>query len=145
MEALTLAGIPVYAERGRYGAYRIIEDYTVKRQLISKLEELPYYFPADAHRPFQDEQGWPGDPRPRTLFVLRFDPSALGRMSDYARSDHVKEMPDGALIGFFPFPEDNGVYSWILSFGPHVEVLKPPHARDHIRDLIHSLSVKYTP
>ncbi len=103
----------------------------------------PEYFNADVHPPYNDELKQTGDPRPKTLFVLRFAPSARGRITEYYDADSLHFMPDGTIMGFFPFPEDEWVYSWIMSFGPLVEVLEPPHAKARIREWVTALSRTY--
>lgn len=110
---------------------------------IIEATPVPLYFVPDDHQPYRDEMGRVDDSRPQTLFVLRFAPSARGRVTDFVSSDNVHDMPDGTIMGFFPFPEDEWVYSWILSFGPLVEVLEPPHARDRVKELAGALAEAY--
>jgi len=102
------------------------------------------YFVSEDHPPYRDEDRDLRDARPTTLFVLRFSPSARGRVTDFVSSENVHDMPDGTIMGFFPMPEDEWVYSWILSFGPLVEVLEPPHARERIVELARTLSESYS-
>ncbi|MCG8471930.1 MAG: YafY family transcriptional regulator [Desulfobacterales bacterium] len=92
---------------------------------------------------FSDSSKGPEDIRPETLFVLRFAPSAKGRITDYYNSDRLHFMPDGTIMGFFPLPEDEWVYGWILSFGPLVEVLEPPHARHRVAEIAQGLAQQY--
>lgn len=110
---------------------------------IMHVVSQPEYFNPDIHPPYNDELKQPGDIRPMTLFVLRFASSARGRITDYYNPDSLHFMPDGTIMGFFPFPEDEWVYSWIMSFGPLVEVLEPPHAKDRIRQWVTALSQTY--
>ena len=62
---------------------------------------------------------------------------------DYYNPVNLHFMPDGAIMGFFPFPEDEWVYGWILSFGPLVEVLEPAHARQRIESIVNSMTKVY--
>ncbi len=110
---------------------------------IIEAEPLEEYFSAEAHPPYRDDPVHPADPRPLTLFVLKFAGSARGRITDYYNPDSLHFMPDGSIMGFFPFPEDEWVYGWIMSFGPLVEVLEPPHARARIREWVAALSATY--
>lgn len=109
---------------------------------IFDVTAMPEYFQPDRHPPYTDGLARM-EIRPNTLFVLKFAPSARGRITDYYNPDRLHDMPDGSIMGFFPFPDDEWVYSWILSFGPLVEVLEPPHARQRIMDLVFSLSKSY--
>lgn len=101
---------------------------------ILDAEVLPESFNADVHPPCPEDLDGSESSRPTTLFVLRFAPSARGRVTDYYSPDGLHFMPDDSIMGFFPFPEDDWVYGWIMSFGPLVEVLEPPHAKARIRD-----------
>lgn len=110
---------------------------------MTAVETLPEFFDPDRHPPYHDDFNQSGDDRRKTLFVLRFAASARGRITDYYHPDSLHFMPDGTIMGFFPFPEDEWVYSWILSFGPLVEVLEPPHARARINEWIRHLKDVY--
>lgn len=102
---------------------------------ISRIRQLSETFAPAVHPPYREPESRDGAQNDFTLFVLKFSEHARGRVSDYAGSDNIKEMPDGSLFGFFPFPEDDWVYGWLLSFGPLVEVLEPPHARTRLKEL----------
>ncbi|TWI76752.1 putative DNA-binding transcriptional regulator YafY [Desulfobotulus alkaliphilus] len=100
-------------------------------------------FCPEAHPPWEETLERGENARATTLFVLRFAPSARGRITDYYHPDSLHFMPDGSIMGFFPFPEDEWVYSWIMGFGPLVEVLEPRHARAYIREMASRLSATY--
>lgn len=110
---------------------------------ITTVKTLPEFFNPDKHPPYKDNFSPAKDDRQKTLLVLRFAPSARGRITDYYNADSLHFMPDGTIMGFFPFPEDEWVYSWIFSFGPLVEVLEPPHARQRIREWIQAMTKVY--
>ena len=126
-----------------YGFCRLRADvrlFKVTRIMVVRKESL--VFNPDVHPPYDDEENG-GDQRKQTLFVLKFAPSAQGRVTDYYNADSLHFMPDGTIMGFFPFPEDEWVYSWILSFGSLVEVLEPPHAKKRIKEMVAALSGLY--
>ena len=110
---------------------------------IIHAEPRDSFFNPENHPPYQEEFIHRHDTRPPTLFVLRFAPSARGRITDYYNPNSLHFMPDGSIIGFFPFPEDEWVYSWIMSFGPLVEILEPRHARDRIREWVRGMAGIY--
>ncbi|MDY0163399.1 YafY family protein [Desulfobotulus sp.] len=110
---------------------------------IIEAEVLSEVFLPEVHPPWEETLETGETSRPTTLFVLRFSPSARGRITDYYHPDSLHFMPDGSIMGFFPFPEDEWVYSWIMSFGPLVEVLEPRHARTRIRDWASGLAAVY--
>ncbi len=127
-----------------YGYCRLRTDMRLfKITRIMTIKPLPVFFSPDNHPPYKDQMTDSADNRPRTLFVLKFSPSARGRVTDYYNSESLQFMPDGSIIGFFPFPEDEWVYSFILSFGPLVEVLEPPHAKKRIAEIVRSLATLY--
>lgn len=127
-----------------YGYCRLRQATRVfKMTRIIEVTTVPLFFVPSDHPPYEDPMKGLADPRPQTLFVLRFAPTARGRVTDFVSSENVHDMPDGSVMGFFPFPEDEWVYSWILSFGPLVEVLEPPHARARIKELAAALMRGY--
>ena len=55
--------------------------------------------------------------------VLRFSPKVRVKVEDYFEEDQISVQKNGDLIVKISFPEDEWVYSYILSYGEHVEVL----------------------
>jgi len=70
--------------------------------------------------------------KPLIHLVLRFQSEALHRLYDDFDDDVLIPAADGSYTLSFDFPEDERVYGYILSFGPAVEVLSPPHIREII-------------
>lgn len=60
---------------------------------------------------------------------LRFAPSLTHRVYDEFDLRCITPQPDGSLLVSSVFPEDNWLYSYLLSFGTGVEVLAPDSVR----------------
>ena len=80
---------------------------------------------------------------PATELVLRFDASMRSLVEEYYREENLSEGPDGSLIARIAMPEDNWLYGFILSYGPYVTVLKPPHVKKKIRDMARQIASRY--
>jgi predicted DNA-binding transcriptional regulator YafY len=65
--------------------------------------------------------------------VLKFSPEVKIRVEEYFEESVVKYTSDGGMIVSVSFPEDEWVYSTILSFGEHVEIISPPYIRGIVR------------
>ncbi len=60
---------------------------------------------------------------------LKFTPEVKMRVREFFYLEDITEHEDGSLLVKVSFPEDNWVYSLIMSFGSDVEVLSPKHIR----------------
>jgi len=72
--------------------------------------------------------------RPDVTLKLRIRSEMAYRVLDEFASVVEEERSDGSYIVSLCWPEDNWVYGTILSFGEYIEVLKPEHIRDIIRE-----------
>jgi predicted DNA-binding transcriptional regulator YafY len=63
---------------------------------------------------------------------LRFSPEVRVRVEDFFDPDQIRTDAGGRLLVNVAFPEDEWVYSFLLGFGEHIEVLAP----DRIRGLL---------
>ncbi len=78
----------------------------------------------------------PEAPRhPPVTVTLRFD-APMYRVWDEFDEQSIQRNADGSVTATATFPEDDWVYGFILSFGPRVEVIGPPHVRAAIQDLL---------
>lgn len=66
--------------------------------------------------------------------ILKFSPEVRIRVEEYFEEGVVKYTSDGSMIVSISFPEDEWVYSTILSFGEYVEVISPSRIRELIRE-----------
>ncbi|MEK3884647.1 YafY family protein [Paenibacillus sp. PL2-23] len=64
--------------------------------------------------------------------VLRFHPSVKVRVEEFFDSEEIKLEEDGWLLVRSEFPEDEWLYSMLLSYGANVRVLEPLSLADKI-------------
>lgn len=65
--------------------------------------------------------------------VLKFQAQALHRLYDDYSDHFIQRNADGTFTLKIQFPEDEWVYGYIMSFGPMVTVIEPPHVRELIK------------
>lgn len=74
---------------------------------------------------------------------LRFQPDVLYRLYDEYDEKRIKKNPDGTYDVAVIFPEDEWVYTHILSFGANVEVLEPEYVRNNISERLKKMTRIY--
>jgi len=75
---------------------------------------------------------------------LRIKSEMTYRVLDEFASCVERQTEDGSYIVSIRWPEDNWVYSTILSFGEYIEVLDPPHIRNIIREKAKKIFEQYS-
>jgi len=85
------------------------------------------------------------DERPQTKLKLKFHQNVLGRISDFFGLELLSKDGDEHYIVEVTYPEDEWVYSMILSFGSEIEVLEPNHIREIIQKRVYDIQKKYKP
>jgi predicted DNA-binding transcriptional regulator YafY len=75
-----------------------------------------------------------GDALPATPITLKFSHRARVKVEDYFDEESIERLENGDMIVKVSYPEDEWVYSFILSYGEHVEVLDPPHLKEIIKE-----------
>jgi predicted DNA-binding transcriptional regulator YafY len=65
------------------------------------------------------------------------------RVYDELNEDSMTLQADGSFVGYIRWPEDEWVYSKILSFGEYIDVLEPEHLRKIIRENAKKIAEKY--
>ena len=65
--------------------------------------------------------------------VLKFSSKIRFRVEDFYEEENIEYLESGEMLVTVKFPEDEWVYSTILSYGEHVEVLEPLHVRKIIQ------------
>jgi predicted DNA-binding transcriptional regulator YafY len=68
--------------------------------------------------------------------VLKFSPQIRLKVDEYFEESIVRILDDGSIIVAMKIPEDEWVYSTILSFGEFVEVIKPDSMKKIIQERI---------
>jgi predicted DNA-binding transcriptional regulator YafY len=76
---------------------------------------------------------------------LRFSPGIRTRVEDFFDPDGIRTDADGRLLVDVTFPEDEWVYSFLLGFGEHLEVLAPDRIRGLLRDKAEKMQALYDP
>lgn len=71
----------------------------------------------------------------RVEAMLKFAPNMAHRVFDEFASTGISVQGDGSLLVSAVFPEDQQLYTYLLSFGPGMEVLSPPSLRQAIAQL----------
>ena len=74
---------------------------------------------------------------------LKFHPSLKVQVEDYFRYGNIKEDEDSYLLVQIDYPEDEWIYSMILSYGDKVEVIEPAHLRKTILNKSLDIARKY--
>jgi len=122
IEALSGAGVPVYAIRGPGGGYQLLEGFD------------PGPISPAAWRPGGRR---PGRPRRATVRISvegRRLAALLGRLQPLRVRRDVPPDRDGWLEATFRLESIEGVAVDVLALGPHIEVLAPPELRAIVAD-----------
>jgi len=76
--------------------------------------------------------------------TLKIEPEMAYKVYDDFTEDMIEKQDDGSYFVAITALQDNWVYSLILSYGEHIEVLSPVHIREAIRDKAQKLSQKHS-
>jgi predicted DNA-binding transcriptional regulator YafY len=74
----------------------------------------------------------PREPSQVTEFVLRFHADDRYLAEEWFGIEELLPVDDGSWLVRKAYPEDEWLYSFLLSLGHHAEVLEPPHLREII-------------
>lgn len=82
---------------------------------------------------------------PDVQLKLRFQAKVLNRLYDYFDESYIVKKDEEFFIIEISLPEGEWIYSYILSFGSAVEVLKPEHIRNTIAERMRQALKLYEP
>lgn len=117
IDALSGAGIPVYAETGRNGGIYLMNDFVLDRAVLSEREKQ--------ESPYRQEE---------VSIMLRFPKEMAYRIYDEFDKSRVERQENGDFIVSAQMPEDGWLIGFPLSFGPQVGILSPAHLRDVVAE-----------
>lgn len=128
-----------------YGYCTVREDYRLFK--LSRVQQLNVTDAIFSRRnmsydSFTEEADWVKTAK-WVEVVLRFNPRARSRVEELFDSEAVHLDEDGTLLVKAVYPEDEWVYSNILSFGEDVVVLGPPHIRRIIKEKCKRMIAQY--
>ena len=108
--------------------YRVFRISRIKNAIITK-DTFQWRKPEEKEKRAVDESY-----RRPVQLKLKFYPEALYRLYDDFDEEYIIRNEDGTSTLTVTFPEDEWVYSFIMSFGCYVEVVEPTHIRLIIAD-----------
>ena len=125
LEALSSAGIPIYATRGKGGGFRLVDGFASELPGLSlQAEPGPR-----AAGPGSTRARISLSPRGRRLALLLGRPPGVR----LRRSPSPESGPPGWVQAWIPVESAQATVLDLLALGPDVELLSPPDLRDQLR------------
>ncbi|WP_028545874.1 helix-turn-helix transcriptional regulator [Paenibacillus taiwanensis] len=129
----------LYAYCTQRQAFRFFKLHRIKQLNSTK---VPFHRrPIDLEAQPWDEEWHKADNLIR--LVLAFTPQARYIAEERFGVDELYTAADGSLRVELQYPEDEWLYSFLLSFGPNVTVIKPIHVKERIRAMAHQIQQLY--
>ncbi len=82
------------------------------------------------------------DKKPVHLELL-FIPGVRVKVEDFFDPGQIRILENGSLAVTITFPEDEWIYSWLLSYGDEVEIIKPKRIREQFIEKLKKIQKKY--
>lgn len=127
-----------------YGFCRTRNDFRIFR--LSRIHDCTLHSTTftSRNRPFVEQEFFTTDNRIPVTFVLRFSPAAKCKVEEFYGQCSKSTDEQGRITVEVTFPEDEWVYSTILSYGAECEVLSPLHVRELIGNRLKLAAQYYT-
>ena len=123
-----------------YGFCLLKNDYRLfKLTRIKKLDILEDKFLPKENVPILDTTIMQED---TIMVTLKFDKSMAFRVYDEFSRESIIEKQDFLYVTTL-LPKNDVLYSYVLSFGYHVEIIEPPEVRENMRDRLRKIEEKY--
>ncbi len=122
--------------RGDYRFFRVsrMEDINILNSFFErKNKSYDEIFKDDS----PDEQ--------ETKIILRFSSIMKNKVDEYFEDNQITYIENGEIEVSMTVPEDEWIYSLILSYGEHVQVIEPPHIRAIIQNKAKKILSYYKP
>lgn len=122
-------------EKNDYRLFKLnrLKHFKVTSESFDRLLDSTYNFESSPARIEQE-----------IVIKLLMDANQAYRIYDDFESSQIEELPDGRFLVTLQYPEDEWVYSFILSFGCAVEVIEPTHLRKIIMQRLKKAHEKYS-
>lgn len=113
-----------------------------RMQGLELLEER--FTPRDEELPEEAARQYPGSGQPAyTTFLIKIDASEAYRVHDEFPPAQVQVGQDGSFLATMRCPADDWMVGYMLSFGPHAELLEPAFMRGRIQRQIQKMMERY--
>ena len=137
LDALSSAGIPVYAARGRHGGFALLDGFTSELPGVRRPPRRPR--PGPASGPAESAADRPASGPARAL--IRISPRGRRLAALLGRPDGLRLRRQQAVQGeradwveaWIRFETSEGAVLDLLALGPEVEVLQPAGLRSELR------------
>ncbi len=125
------------------------EPRTLRLSRFTRIEPIDGFFEKPKEFSLDDYLGhaWrmiPGD-RVRRRIALRFTPKVAETVADtyWHRSQQIDYHEDGSITASFEIDGLDEIAWWVLSYGPHCEVLEPSELRQQVAMLLREAAEFY--